>query len=108
MQDHALCWLMSSYEPEPRGTASSVFEFFPQFQNDISNQNHVLGSIVSAVGLAGIAGVSFAPDLMTTARRNYDRALVQMRVALQDPVVAKSDQILLSVLLFGLYEVSQL
>ena len=108
MRDQAFCWLLSNYGPDPRGLGKNIYNYLPHFEDDISSQDSLLGSIVSAVGLAGIAGSKFAPQLMTKAQMHYEQALYRMRMAIQDPVAVKADQTLISVLLFGIYEVFEI
>lgn len=65
-----------------------------------------LANLASAVGSASLAYLRNASTLMRAASQSYSRAIRDIRVALVDPAEAASDQMLISVMLLALYEVS--
>jgi hypothetical protein len=59
---------------------------------------------MKAVGLAGFAHASHAPHLLKNARYQYVRALQSTNIALRDPVQAKKDSTLMSIMILGIFE----
>jgi len=70
------------------------------------SSGQILHSVVESVGMAGIANVYHASDLMIKARHQYGRALTIINEALSDPVEVKADSTIVAILLLGLFEVS--
>lgn len=102
--DQAVCFFFKTYVHEPVEFSRSVYNYLPTLcSNDVSHP--ALSSIITAIGLAGLSGYRKAPALMSAAGQGYDSALQSINVALYDPVSARSDQTLITVLLMGLYEV---
>jgi hypothetical protein len=73
-----------------------------------SEANHgfqALEIITAAAGLAALANSSSAQDLIPQAYTLYGEALRKVRIALQDPEQAISDETLAAVMLMGTFEV---
>lgn len=68
--------------------------------------NHVLRAAIEAVGMAGISNISYAPRVASKAKQKYCGALSIIKQALDDPVEAKEDTILMAVILLTLFEAS--
>lgn len=65
----------------------------------------LLQKATHAAALAALSNLRETPELLVSARREYGRAIRDVEKALNDPVAAKSDEVLMSVLLFAFYEV---
>ncbi|KAL6715362.1 hypothetical protein ACLMJK_007628 [Lecanora helva] len=66
--------------------------------------NGVLSKIIAAVGLASFSNARRVPDLTQKAAAMYATALRFVNAAIANPVMAKSDDTLIMVLLLALYE----
>ena len=58
-----------------------------------------------AVALSALGNFPGRDHIATEASKTYGRALRRVGKAIADPVEARSDEILLSIMLFALYEV---
>jgi len=67
-----------------------------------------LANLAIAVGSASLAYLRNTSALIQAASQSYSRAIRDIRVGLADPAEAASDQMLVSVTLLALYEVSLL
>ena len=105
IRSQAVSWLIYNFVPEFVGSHQPVYSFLPQFADDIMHRETLLGSIAFAVGLAGLCSKAFSPTLLRAAKMQYDKALLKMQKTVEDPIAVVSDQTLLSILLFALYEV---
>lgn len=68
--------------------------------------SHALRAVIEATGMAGISNVHNAPELASRSKQQYGRALESLQRALSDPVEAMADTTLVTVSLFGLFEVT--
>ncbi|KAJ5901618.1 hypothetical protein N7495_002146 [Penicillium taxi] len=68
-------------------------------------RNSAINAALNAVGMAALSNIRLSPQMMLKARREYTTALSQTNSALRDPVMAKRDDILGSVVLLGMFEV---
>ncbi|KAF2436164.1 hypothetical protein EJ08DRAFT_692049 [Tothia fuscella] len=64
----------------------------------------LLHQATHALALASLSNGRKSPLLRLEARRIYGKALREVGTAIQDPVAAKSDEVLMSIMLFSLYE----
>jgi hypothetical protein len=69
-----------------------------------AKSNSLLHQATHALALASLSNGRKSPLLRLEARRLYGRALHQVGIAIQDPVAARSDEVLMSIMLFSLYE----
>jgi hypothetical protein len=67
--------------------------------------SHALRAVIEAAGMAGISNVHHAPSLDTRSKQQYGRALEALKHSLSDPREAVADTTLMTVNLFGLFEV---
>jgi hypothetical protein len=63
---------------------------------------------IEAVGLAGIANVSYTPKVRSESRERYGQALAATKLLLNDSNESLTDSTLMAVILLALYEVFQL
>ncbi|KAL2862427.1 Zn(II)2Cys6 transcription factor [Aspergillus lucknowensis] len=64
-----------------------------------------LRAAVEAVGMAGLANTSYAPQIASRSRERYCIALSELNDALLDPTAAAADTTLMAVILLGLFEI---
>jgi Fungal specific transcription factor domain len=76
---------------------------FPMYMD--SAEDSVLRQATSAVALATLSNSYRARELRMEAHRAYGKALRAVSPLINDPVMARSDELLMSILLFSLYEV---
>ena len=62
-------------------------------------------SIIDAIGIASLSNLKREPNLMYAANRKYSQSLEKARLGLEERAEAVSDQMLVSVMLFTLYEI---
>lgn len=62
-------------------------------------------SIIDAIGIASLSNLKREPNLMYAANRKFSQSLEKVRLGLEEPAEAISDQMLVCVMLFTLYEV---
>ncbi|KAI1608576.1 hypothetical protein EDD36DRAFT_103910 [Exophiala viscosa] len=101
--DYAACFFFSNYSRQSSEQPQRLYEHLPMLYTD-REASHLPNCIITAIGLAGLAHRKKNPDMLVTAETCYDSALRQTNHALQDPQTACSDQVLVSVLLLGVYE----
>ena len=97
---------MSNFVLLPRSLVATkgYLEFLlPLYKTDVPNGQ--FSTAVSAVALASLANRPNSKNLLPKAREIYTKALALTNAALRDPVQAKTDQTLSSVLLLGIFEV---
>jgi hypothetical protein len=70
-----------------------------------SSPDTLIRKATHAVALAALSNYHRTSALRLRANKQYVRALQEIRLALQDPVAARSDELLMTILLFSLYEV---
>ena len=102
-EDQASCFFFSNYV-EPANAHNSMYEYLPAMYGS-THRDSALFFVITALGLAGLSNHKCAPQLMSEATLRYDAALHLVNEMLGDPVTAKADQTLVSILLLGLYEV---
>jgi len=69
-----------------------------------SRSNSLLHKATHALSLASLSNGRKSPLLRLEARRLYGQALREVGSAIQDPVAARSDEVLMAIMLFSLYE----
>lgn len=69
--------------------------------------SEVMRDALTSVGLAALSNASNSPSMMVTARRKLSSVLRQTQAALQDPLEARSDTMLRTVMMLWLFEVSE-
>jgi hypothetical protein len=69
-----------------------------------AKSNSLLHQATQALSLASLSNGRKSPLLRLEARRLYGKALNAVGLAIQDPVAARSDEVLMAILLFSLYE----
>lgn len=70
------------------------------------SQNSAANAAVSAVALASFSNIRLSPQTMRKAQQEYTTALSLTNLALQDPVMCKTDDTLAAVVMLGIFEVS--
>ena len=88
--------------PNHQGTPNFIEHLLPMY-NEVKSKS-ALSPIVSAIALAALSSKLDRSAVRDEATRNYTEAISMLKMALCDPVEAKSDYTLLTVILFGLYE----
>ena len=69
-------------------------------------EDSALLAVTSAIALGTLGGYLRRPEYLIKARSQYNRALQRTNAAIQDPVLARKDETLMTVLLFSLFEVN--
>jgi hypothetical protein len=69
------------------------------------SQNAAVNAAVNAVALAALSNIRMSPKAMLQAQQEYTTALSKTNVALRDPVLCKTDDILAAVVMLGIFEV---
>ncbi|KAF5515272.1 hypothetical protein CGCS363_v000105 [Colletotrichum siamense] len=87
-------------------TASIVFfnQLPDHYKSDLSEASHTRHA-THAVALASAARQLHQPGLMLEARQHYGKAIGTLNQALRDPVRARDDGNLVTMFLFGMFEV---
>jgi hypothetical protein len=70
-----------------------------------SQQDDALQIVIKSIGIAGLSTVTKNPQLMMAAKKSYVSALRLTNTMLGSGAKSTSDQMLMTVLLLGLYEV---
>lgn len=70
------------------------------------SRNSAVNAAVSAVALAALANIRLSPKTMLKAQQEYTTALSKTNLALKDPSMCKTDDILAAVVMLGMFEVS--
>ncbi|KAJ9627910.1 hypothetical protein H2203_003129 [Taxawa tesnikishii (nom. ined.)] len=83
-------------------SAGGPLQGYTNFWGD--TMDDALAGSVKAIGLAGLATLSGAPDLLEAARTRYTKAIRLTNAALQSPTEVKKDSTLLSVMILGNFE----
>ncbi|OQU96256.1 Fungal Zn2-Cys6 binuclear cluster domain-containing protein isoform 2 [Cladophialophora immunda] len=96
MREHAICFAQQSY--------LDTWLWPSTLDLDIAD-NAAASSSVTALGLAILANTKLSPPLMMAAREEYTAALRSTNIALQDPLLSKSDLTLMAVMFLGMFEV---
>lgn len=74
----------------------------PMYTN--ARSTSILHQATHALALASLSNGQKSPLLRVEARRLYGKALRDVGDAIKDPVMARSNEVLMSILLFSLYE----
>lgn len=103
--DQATCFFFDNY-----GSSADMLDTCGNFQYlpEIFMTQQIgfpLQQAIAAVGFAGLANFWSASTIMAKANSTYCVALKSVNAALRCPEEAKSDQILATILLLGLWEV---
>jgi hypothetical protein len=105
--DQASCFFFRNYVLEEHRYNNGNF----QYLSDIYGCQQIgtgLADCVTALGMAGLANFWKSPNIMVNANMKYNSALRQISSRLRDIEQAKSDQTLVTVMLLGLYEVTNI
>jgi len=107
IDQQAPCFFMSSYVLTENHTSRGYFDFLIPMMKVEKPDSH-LAIAFSAVAMAALANRpnSRGTGLTQKAIGQYSKALKAINIALQDPVLQKSDQTLAAILMLGFYEVS--
>ncbi|KAF1809069.1 hypothetical protein P152DRAFT_175194 [Eremomyces bilateralis CBS 781.70] len=89
--------------PQHSGSMRGYLEhLIPMYNNSMTGSAIQLAT--HAVSLAAMANYPGHKHLRQEAREAYSKAMYEVSKAIQDPILARSDEILVSTLLFGLFE----
>ncbi|KAM0253653.1 hypothetical protein ACHAQJ_007165 [Trichoderma viride] len=69
------------------------------------SRNSAVDAAVNAVALAALSNIRMSPKAMLQAQQEYTTALSKTNMALRDPVMCKTDDILAAVVMLGIFEV---
>lgn len=105
IEHQAAHYFLSNFVLLPRTETSRGFLTFliPLIKNEPPDTQ--LSTSFTAVALAAFANRPNSKPLLPIAAQYYSKALIHINAALRDPIAAKSDQTITSVLLIGLFEV---
>lgn len=93
-----------STDPEiPKGSLNYLPTLYKQ-----GLEGSPLPGIIASIGMASIANMRNAPDILIAAQRKHMLVLHVINATLQDLEKAKTDTTLMVVMLLGLFEVSTL
>lgn len=114
-------WMMITLSPEQQGLHFFFYHYLVNGAGQASSHpdcfstiyaratgHGYLANLAIAVGSASLAYLRNTSRLIQAASQSYSRAIRDIRVSLADPAEAASDQMLVSVMLLALYEVSLL
>ena len=104
LEDEATFYFFHNFVSEETTGVTAYSHLLPTLYRQNSSFS-ALRKIVDAIGLASIANVKHAPELMVAAGQNYARVLRAITASIQDSKEASTDQTLIAVMLLGLYEV---
>lgn len=105
LEQQALCYFLSNWVLMPRENSTRGYLdcLIPMIKTEEPGGH--LSIAFTAVGLAALGNRPHSKRLLPLAGAKYAQALNLTNAALRDPVKAKTDQTLASVLLLGLFEV---
>ena len=103
-ENQAFYFFSRNYPSQPSKNFKSIYEDIPALYH-LEPSDSPLLYIIAALGLAGLSHHTSTSGIDIAATTWYDKALHKINNRLRDRVLAKADQTLLVVLLFGLYEV---
>jgi hypothetical protein len=104
-EEFATCFFFNNYVLEDQLSSRGTF----QYLTDVYRQETISTSLKNAVisiGTAGLAHFYKDPSVMVNANKKYSLALGSVSSLLRDSTVAREDQILMTVLLLGVFEAS--
>jgi hypothetical protein len=84
-------------------TQRGFLELLPQMFDE-ARPSSLLHKATYALALGAMSNAYKSPVMRCEARKNYGRALQELGAAIQNPSMATSDEVLMSILLFSLYE----
>ncbi|KAL7937850.1 hypothetical protein V8C35DRAFT_134583 [Trichoderma chlorosporum] len=70
-----------------------------------NSQNSAVNAAVNAVALAALSNIRLSPKTMLKAQQEYTTALSKTNLALKDPDMCMTDDILAAVVMLGIFEV---
>ncbi|KAL9116949.1 MAG: hypothetical protein Q9187_006519 [Circinaria calcarea] len=104
-EEQALCYFFSEYIATSNRPAN--FQGFMGCLEKLYSNAERGSPLNAATSATALAAFSVAPgrrELKSESRKRYGAAVSRLKVALSDPIQARSDGTLISVLLFGLFE----
>jgi hypothetical protein len=102
VQDVARSYLFANYMTGGPRTGHMVY-LVPLLE---SHPDHTLNAAVSAVALAAFSNLHASPKTMMKAHAEYATALRETNHSLRDPQLCKTDAVLATVIMLGMFEVS--
>ena len=102
-EQHALCHFFTEYVRAPRHSESSFLGYLLPVWNEAGSES-ALSAATSTIALMGLGYAPQRNQLLRRARLRYALAISKLNAAISDPIEARSDETLLSVLLFSLYQ----
>lgn len=104
LEDEAAYFFFYNFVSEDPTSATAYSQVLPSLYRQDSPFS-ALPKIIDAIGLAGIANMKHAPELMVAAGQKYARVLRSITATIQDSKEASTDQTLMAVLLLGMFEI---
>lgn len=106
-ESEAISFFFRNFVMLPRETESirGYLEHLVPLYNQASPSS-VLHAATQAVALCTLGAYPNRSHMLQKARRKYGDTLQRVKIALSDPVQAKSDETLLAIMMCALYEVS--
>ncbi|MCJ1377863.1 hypothetical protein MMC17_000959 [Xylographa soralifera] len=104
IESQAMCYFFQNYVCEASQPSKGYFDYLPSI---FSSNNAVGSSLIDAVislGMVGLSNTKHASEIMIPAKERYSLALQATNSALRNEENAKADQVLITVMLLGLYE----
>jgi hypothetical protein len=110
LDDEAMMHFFANYNKkffpaESRPGESGIDYMLPLYEMD-STTGGTVSEIIRASGLAALGNRRGSPKLLITARAKQVKVLQKLNLQLQDPKVAFTESILLTVVMLGVFEVS--
>lgn len=102
-EQHALCHFFTNYVPTTRHPESTFLGYLLPVWREAGSES-ALSAATSTVALMGLGYAPERNQLIHKARQNYSMAISKLNAAISNPVEARRDETLLSVLLFSLYQ----
>ena len=102
-EQHALCHFFTNYVPTTKHSESTFLGYLLPVWREAASES----ALCAATSTVALMGLGYAPErnqLIRKARQNYSMAIFKLNAAISDPVEARRDETLLSVLLFSLYQ----
>jgi hypothetical protein len=103
VQDLATCFFFRNFVLSDSDNCKGHMDHLPKMSQTSGGP---LSAAISSVGMACLSNVTNSSDVMFAARQEYASAVRLTNMALQDPVQTKSDGMLTTVMLLGMFEVS--
>jgi hypothetical protein len=103
-EEQATCFFFQNYALEEQIESTGNFSYLADvYRKEVVTKS--LDDALVSLGMAGLANVWKAPEILTRARMKYTSALHSISERLRNIDEAKADQTLISVILLGLWEV---